>query len=95
MEIVGENLYNHKFYLQMPKEDNNLDDEPLKKKFCYSSEKDDYLYTIPSARTTSDYKQIQASQGESNAALALLYKNPDVRCTLHYETTSRNSIDGE
>ena len=79
----------------MPVEENKSDYERPKKKFCYSSENDDYLYTIPSAHIISDYKKIQASQVESNAALALLNKNTDVRCTLHYDTTCRNSIDGK
>ena len=58
----------------MPIEENKSDDEPPKKKFCYSSENDDYLYTIPSSHAISDYKQIQTSQVESNAALTLLNK---------------------
>ena len=57
MKIVGKNLYNHKFYLQMAIEENKSDDEPSKQKFCYSSE-NDYLHTIPltSCLTISKYK---------------------------------------
>ena len=43
----------------------------------------------------SDYKQIRASQLESNAALALLNKNPHIWLTLHFDTTSQIAIDGE
>ena len=73
-------------------EDSKSDNEPPKKKFCYSSKNDDYLHMIPSVHIISGYKQIQA---ESNAALALLNKTPDVRSTLHYDTTSQNSTDGK
>ena len=67
----------------MPIEDYKSNNETPKKKFYYSSGNDDYLHTIPSASTISDCKQMQTSQAEINAALALLNKNPDARCTLH------------
>ena len=38
---------------------------------------------------------MQASQVERDAALALLLKERPAKATLHYDTTSRNSIDGE
>ena len=38
---------------------------------------------------------MQASQVERDAAMHLLKKPSSSKCTLHYDTTSRNSIDGE
>ena len=50
---------------------------------------------MPSAQLISDYKQMQASQMERDASTALLNKQTEVKSTLHYDTTSRNAIDGE
>ena len=50
---------------------------------------------MPSARTISDYKQMQASQVEQDAAIALWSKDENVKSTLHYDITTRNTIDGE
>ena len=50
---------------------------------------------IPSARTISDYKQILASEMELMAAKALYNKDSNVKVFLHFDTTSRSSIDGE
>ena len=38
---------------------------------------------------------MQASQVERDAALALISKTDDTKSMLHYDTTFRNSIDGE
>ena len=54
-----------------------------------------YKYVLPSAQTIANYKYLQASEIECDAAVALLDKNETVKVTLHYDTTSRNSIDGE
>ena len=50
---------------------------------------------MPSAKTISNYKCLQASQAESDVALVMLSKVDDVKITLHYVTTPRNSDDGE
>ena len=54
-----------------------------------------YKYVLPTAKTVSDYKHLQASQREYEAAVALNSKPENVKVTLHFDTTSRNSIDGE
>ena len=54
-----------------------------------------YDNVLPSSSTIREYKQLQASQVEQRAALALLNKSPSVKSTLHYDTTSRSSIKGE
>ena len=43
---------------------------------------------LPPFHTISDYKQMQAFQVESNAALALISKTDDTKSMLHYDTTS-------
>ena len=50
---------------------------------------------LPSSRTISDYKQLQASEVERAAAMALYHKQPGAKATWHYDTTSRSSIDGD
>ena len=91
-KTVCKYLYKHKFYLSQSDTNasSELDDDPPKKRNCL-----DLSYVLPSARTISDFKQMQASQVERNAALALLTKVSPVKSTLHYGTTSRNSIDSE
>ena len=54
-----------------------------------------YKNVLPSARTINDYKQMMAIQSEADAANALFNKKDTIRCTLHYDTTSRSKIDGE
>ena len=95
VRIVGKNLCNYKLYLQISIEESKSGDEKTKKKLCYSSKNDDYLYSIQFHQHISNYKQIQASQLESNAALALLNKNPHIWLTLHFDTTYQISVDGE
>ena len=60
--------------------------------------KNDYLQyknVLPSPRTITDYKQYLAVQAESEAANALYNKSDAIKCTLHYDTTSRCKIDGD
>ena len=66
---------------------------PTKKRI--TGKNDNIFYVLPSARTISDYKQMQASQVERDAAMALGSKPDDVKSVLHYDTTLRNKIDGE
>ena len=51
-------------------------------------------YVICSARTISDYKQIQVSEMEAMAATAL-YRKTSSKSFIHFDTISRSSIDGE
>ena len=54
-----------------------------------------YEFVLSSAKTISDYKYLQASQAESDVLLTMLSKVDDVEITLHHDTTSENSKDGE
>ena len=100
VKTVCKHLYNHDFYL--PIEEAQADTvevcEPEPKRSKRPMTKKDYEnyeFVLPSAKTISDYKYLQASQTESDVALAMIDKAEDVKITLHYDTTSRNSIDGE
>ena len=50
---------------------------------------------MPSARTILKYKHLQATQGETDAGVALFNNTKPGKVTLHYDTTSRSNIDGE
>ena len=56
---------------------------------------DDHSYVIPSARTILEWKLLQASEVEKDAATALLNKKPEVKAIMHFDSTGRSSIDGE
>ena len=56
---------------------------------------DNHLYVLPSVRTITDYKQLQASEMEREAANALFNKNENSKAIIHFDTTGRSSIDGE
>ena len=55
----------------------------------------DYSYILPSARTLNHYKQMQASQAELKSACTLYKKNSSLKLTIHFDTSTRSSIDGE
>ena len=55
----------------------------------------DYSYVLPSARTQNGYKQMHASQAELISVCALCRKNSSLKLTIHFDTTTRSSIDGE
>lgn len=78
-------LFGHEFYLTVdkPKEANEVTDkidyalEPKAKRAKFPTSKGNYRnyeYVLPSARTVSDYKHLQASQVECDASIALLNK---------------------
>ena len=50
---------------------------------------------MTSPKTINDYKQLLAVQEEADAANCLYNMPSNVKCTLHYGTTSRCKIDGE
>lgn len=91
------NLAAYKEQLQPEEKKRRLDErssvpsKPLSSKADYIPYKD----VLPAPRTLNDHKQLMAVQEEANAADALFSKKENVRCTLHYDTTSRNKIDGE
>ena len=60
------------------------------------SSKEDYTpyqNVLPSAKTLNEYKLMLAVQEEPEAANALFNVPESVKCTLHYDTTSRGKID--
>ena len=84
LQIVCKELYSHDIYLSSKEQQ---EQEPQSKK--------SHTYVVPSSRTINEYKQIQASEMEKDAAVALLKKNNQVKATLHFDSTGRSSIDGE
>ena len=54
-----------------------------------------YKNVLPSWKVIIKYEEMQASQEERDAALALYQKSADARVTLHYDSTTRDCIDGE
>lgn len=89
VQIVGRCLYNHQFYL-------SAEEQAQKEGVAVKTSKyDDHSFVIPSARTISEYKQLQASEMEKDAATALVTKKPEVKAIIHFDSTGRSSIDGE
>ena len=64
--------------------------KPVMKKDCKK-----FAYVLPSAHTIADYKHLQATEIEWDAGVALVKKESSIKVTLHYDTTSPNSTDGE
>ena len=99
VKTVCKELYKHDVYLSAAEGCKlaSLEQPPSKKPSPPVSARDykSYDYVLPSARTISDYKQMQASQVEQDAAIALWSKDKNVKSTLHYDTTTRNTIDSE
>ena len=62
------------------------------------SSKEDYIpyqNVSPSAKTLNECKLLLVVQEEAEAANALFNIPESVKCTLHYDTTSRGKIDGD
>ena len=79
-----------------PKKKRRLDErKPALKSLSNKQDYIPYKDVLPSARTLNNHKQLLAVQAEAVAANALLLMDSSVRCTLHYDTTSRSKIDGE
>ena len=99
VKTVCKELYKHDVYLSAAEGCKlaSLEQPPSKKPSPPVSARDykSYDYVLPSARTISDYKQMQASQVEQDTAIALWSKDKNVKSTLHYDTTTRNTIDSE
>ena len=101
----GETLQNDPFlsqYREQQKEQN--ENMPCTKKMHWSnqknkppSSKEDYIpyqNVLPIAKTLNEYKLLLVVQEEAEAANALFNTPESVKCTLHYETTSRCKTDG-
>ena len=82
----------------MPHDESDEDFEPVPKLLKKPVTKEDckyFAYVLPSNRTIAGYKHLQASETECNTGVALAKKESSIKVTLHYDITSRNSIDGE
>ena len=83
VQIVCHDLYKHDFYLS------------LAEQASVEGNSNNYIYVLPSSRTINDHKQILSSETEREAAIALNAKKPNIKATVHFDTTSRSSIDGD
>ena len=46
-----------------------------------------YKYVLPSAKIIQKYKNLQATQEETNASIKLFLKSSDEKVTFHFDTT--------
>ena len=100
VQIVCQELYSHTYYL-------TLEEKKLAQGISASVEKEkmnnsvndidyeDYNDILPSNKAICHYKSLQATQEEIHAAVELATKTVSENVTFHYDTTSRNAIDGE
>ena len=101
VQIVCKELYQHDVYLspseQLLGEEGIATNDTNEKGHIPVLKKDlkNYTYVIPSSHTIADYKQIRASEMETMAAKALYKKEDEVKSFVHFDTTSRSSIDGD
>lgn len=106
VQTVTEGMYGHKYYCSKEEALENdptlaeyRNGAPEKKVKCLGPKSKEhyipYKNVLPTPKTINDYKQRMAIQEESEAADELYHKPNDVKCTLHYDTTSRCKIDGE
>ena len=101
VQLVAKELYGHVFYLtadeQLVDEEEESGDQTVDVSKTDDKPKD-LTYVISSARTNSDHKQILASEQESEGACTLDKHDPNTSASksiFHFDTTSRNNIDGE
>ena len=99
VNTVCKERYEHEVYLSAVEACKSASlEQPPSKKLCppvNARDYESYEYVLPSAKTISDYKQMQASQVEQDAAIALWSKDENVKSTLRYDTTTRNTTDDE
>ena len=71
-------------------------EEPRGKKPSKAADyKMNYEDVLPSAKVVTTYKHERALHQEIAAARCLSSLDDDTRCTLHFDTTGRNRVDGE
>ena len=101
VQTTCKSLYKHEYFLNIKEVRNDQSDgdfEPVPKRPKKPVTKEnckEFAYVLPSTRTIADYKHLQASEIECNAGVSLPKKESSIKVTLHFHTTSRNSIDGE
>ena len=94
-------LYKHEYFLnieEVPNDQSDEDFEPVPKRPKKPVTKEgckEFSYMLPSACTFADCKHLQASKIECDAGVPLAKKEISINVTLYYDTTSRNSTDGE
>ena len=105
--MVCKELYSHQYYLsreeQQSYENKEEDKECSLKRACLedgvstrsADDYEKYKDVIPSAKSIRNFKHLQATQEEVKAAVALYRKTVNENITFHFDTTSRNCIDGE
>ena len=91
-QVVCEKLYGHVYQLDAP---HNHDEEPILKKPRSYEDYSMYKDVLPSSKVISSYKHMKALSQEIAAAKMMVNKTSESKLTLHYDTTSRNRIDGE
>jgi hypothetical protein len=91
VQVVCQNLYGHRLYLtaeeQAKEEGTSL--------YIGNTKEKDRKYVIPNTRTISGHKQYLAIENETDASLALIDMPDNVKAFIHFDTTSRDNIDGE
>ena len=93
LQIISKELYGHQYYLTL-EEKGTLSDQNQKRKISEIDYKE-YSDILPSAKSIRNYKSLQATQEEIDAGIALLNKPKSENVTFHFDTTSRNYIDGD
>ena len=94
-------LYKHEYFLnieEVPNDQSDEDFEPVPKcpkKPVTKENCKEFAYVLPSTRTIADYKHLQASEIECDAGVSLAKKESSIKVTLHYDTTSTNSVNDE
>ena len=103
VQIIAKELYDHEYYLSLEEKKSLNNPAQKHSKLDSGAEKvkisdidfNDYDDILPSAKSARNYKSLQATQEEIDAAVALQRKSKEDNVTFHYDTTSRNYIDGE
>ena len=94
LQIISKEMYGHQYYLTLQEKKSSTD--PNLKRKITDINYEEYDDILPSAKSIRNYKSLQATQEEIDAAIALYNKKEETdNVTFHFDTTSRNCIDGE
>lgn len=95
-QIASIEISGHECFLSLEEKQRKKGIERQEKKMKITDiNYEEYDDILPSAKSIRRYKNLQATQDEVNAAVALSTKTADNNVTLHFDTTSRNYLDGE
>ena len=92
LQIISKELYGHQYYLSLQEKKSS---EPNPKRKITDIDYEEYGDILPSAKAIRNFKSLQATQEEIDAAIALYTKKDTDNVTFHFDTTRRNFIDGE